>query len=473
MKTVNTGRALLGVCLFAQALTYDYVLAAEAAPTTPHTSPNVTRFVAVETVATNPTVQAGKATQTKPDATEQTIITTPLTLQQAVGAALQGNPQLQTFAFQFRAGDARSQQAELRPAPEASIDLENIAGSGDTSGFDAAEATFALSQVIELGDKRGARIGAARAGRSALDIEEQAVQLDVLAEVTRRFIAVAQHQQRVQLARSAVKFAIKTVEASKRRVNAAKAPHAELDRARIALDRYRLEERSAMTDLDSARKQLAATWGESQPMINGRVISEVQADLFTLPPSGDYAELVTRLAANPDFLRFASEARLRDAELRLAASRRRPDVTLAAGLRRFEASNDQAFVASLSVPLFSGRRAESFISEARANRALVDTEQRNAEIKAQALLYELHQQLAQAVLEANTLKDDIKPRSAEALKETEYAYERGRYSYLELVDAQREYLAVQSSMIEAAASAHTLRAEIERLTNAPLTLPTP
>ena len=409
---------------------------------------------------------------TQPPVTNPTSqATAPLTLQQAINAALQGNPQLQTFAFQFRAGDARTRQAELRPAPEVSVDLENFAGSGETQGFDAAEATFALSQVIELGDKRGTRIDVAQANRSALDIEQQAVQLDVLAEVTRRFIAVAQRQQQVRLARSAAEFAVKTVAASERRVNAAKAPHAELDRARIARDRYRLEERAAQVDLDTARKQLAATWGESQPVIDGQLIGEVQADLFALPPTGDFAELVTRLAANPDFLRFASEARLRDAELRLAASQRKPDVTLAAGVRQLQDSDDQAFVASLSIPLFSGRRAESLVAEAQANREFVDAERRVAEVKAQATLYELHQQLTRAVQEARTLQDDIQPRSAEALKETEYAYERGRYSYLELVDAQREYLAVQAALIEAAASAHTLRAEIERLTNTPLTTP--
>jgi cobalt-zinc-cadmium efflux system outer membrane protein len=418
----------------------------------------------------------GVASATRPTQTNnspESAATAPLTLtlQQAISAALQGNPQLQTFAFQFRAGDARARQAGLRPAPEVSIDMANVAGSGETKGFDAAETTFALSQVIELGGKRDARISTAQAGRGALDIERQAAQLDVLAEVTRRFIAVAQRQQRVQLARSAAEFAVKTVAASERRVNAAKAPHAELDRARIARDRFRLEERAALVDLDTARKQLAATWGESQPVIDGQVISEVRADLFALPPTGDYEELVTRLAANPDFLRFASEARLRDAELRLAASRRQPDITLAAGLRRLEASNDQAFVASFSVPLFSGRRAEGFVAEAQANRELVDAERRSAEIKAQAMLYELHRQLTRAVLEARTLKNDIQPRSVEALKETEYAYERGRYSYLELVDAQREYLGVQAALIEAAASAHTLRAEIERLTNAPLTTP--
>ncbi|MCC6206587.1 MAG: TolC family protein [Gammaproteobacteria bacterium] len=403
----------------------------------------------------------------------ESAATTPLTLQQAVSAALQSNPQLQSITFEFRMVDARAQQAALRPVPEVSIDLENFAGSGETKRLQAAEATFALSQVIELGGKRDARVGVAQAGRSALDIERQATQLDVLAEVARRFIAVAQRQQEVQLARTAVELADKTVSASERRVNAAKSPHAELDRAHIARDRYRLEERAVQVELDSARKQLAATWGASQPVIDGQVFGEVQADLFTLPPIGDFAELATRLAANPDFLRFASEARLRDAELRLAVSQRRPDVTLGAGLRRLEASKDQAFVASFSMPLFSGRRAEGFVAEAQANRELVDAERRIAEVKAQATLYELHRQLTRAVLEAQTLKDDIQPRIAEALKETEYAYERGRYSYLELVDAQREYLAVQATLIEAASSAHTLRAEIERLTNAPLTMSTP
>lgn len=394
-----------------------------------------------------------------------------LSLQQAVAAALERNPALQTFDFRFRALDARAQQAALRPATGVSLDVENIAGSGDLNGIDGAEATLALSQVIELGGKREARIGTTEASRSALETERWAAQLDVLAEVTRRFIAVAQRQKGLQLTRDAVALAEKTVEASERRVNAAKAPHAEFDRARILLDRARLDEHAALADLDAARKQLAATWGESQPVINGQLFGEVLADLFILPPTGDFRVLVQQLAHNPNFLRYASEARLLDAELRLASTLRRPDITLGAGLRRLEESKDQAFVVSLAVPLRSSRRAESFVAEARANRELVDAERRAAEVKAQATLYELHRQLSRAVSEATTLRDDIKPRSAEALEETAYGYRRGRYSYLELVDAQREYLAVQEALISAAASAHGLRTEIERLTSAPLSTP--
>lgn len=398
-----------------------------------------------------------------------------LSLRQAVQAALEGNPTLQTFEFRLRAQDARTRQAGLRPAAEMSLDVENFAGSGDLQGLDAAEATLALSQVVELGGKRGARIGTAEAERVVLDSERQAAQLDVLAEVTRRFVVVVQRQRYVGLAREAVGLAEKTVKTSGRRVAAAKAPHAELDRARIALHRTQLEERAALAELDTARKRLAATWGESEPVIRGQPIGEAQADLLALPSTGEFSQLVRQLADNPDFLRFSAEARLRDAQWRLADALRRPDVTLGAGIRQIEGSSDrdQALVASLSVPLFTGSRAASLVAEARANRDLVDAERRVAEVNAEAVLYELHRQLSRLVGEAATLRDEIGPRSAEALEETERAYERGRYSYLELVDAQREYLEVRASLIDTAASAHILRAEIERLTNAPLVRPTP
>ena len=395
----------------------------------------------------------------------------PLTLRQAIDAALGGNPALRTFEFEFRAEDARIRQASLAPAPEVSLEVEDVLGTGAAREVDSAQYTLALSQVIEFGGKRDARVAVAQANRDALAVNRQATQLDVLADVTRRFITVAARQEHVRLALRAVALAEQTVDGSERRVNAAKAPHAELDRARIALDRARLDQQRAALQLESARKQLAATWGESQPVIDGQRFGEAMADLFVPPQTGDFDELAGRLAANPDFLLFASEARLRDAELRLASTRKSLDIAVSGGVRRIEDGNDESFVASISVPLFSGRRAVSFEAEATANRDLVAAERRIAQTKAEALLYELHRELRGAVLEVESLRGGILPRAEEAMNETEYAYERGRYSYLELVDAQREFLALQAAMIDAAANAQTLRAEIERLTNTPLTDP--
>src|SRR3546814_15705712 len=106
----------------------------------------------------------------------------PLTLRRAIDATRAGNPELQTFAFEFRAQDARVEQARLRPAPTVSVDVENILGTGETRGTDSAEFTFALSQVIELGGKRGARIASAKAQRGVPAIDRQDGQQEEVAE---------------------------------------------------------------------------------------------------------------------------------------------------------------------------------------------------------------------------------------------------------------------------------------------------
>jgi cobalt-zinc-cadmium efflux system outer membrane protein len=398
---------------------------------------------------------------------------TGVTLTQVIEEALKHNPGLQTFPYRLRAVDARARQASLRPAPSLDLELENVLGTGDATGFDTAEGTFAFSQVIELGDKRGARVGVATAERGTIEIEREAAQLDVLAEVTRRFIGVAQRQEELQLARAGVALAEETVTATRKRVDVAKSPHAELDRAEIARDRARLVASGLEMQLDAARRRLAATWGASEPTLAGQTFGAVQADLLRLPPIGDFKDLSARIAENPDLVRFAHEARLRDAEIRLAQTLQRPDLTLSAGFRRLEAERDQAFVFSVSIPLFASQRAASFIDEAQAHRDRVDADRRVDAVRIEATLYELHRELQRFVLQARSLRDDIVPRSQEALHETEYAYARGRFGYLELVDAQREFLSVRAALIEAAAAAHTLRAEIERLTHAPLTEGTP
>lgn len=392
-----------------------------------------------------------------------------LTLRDAISAALQQHPDLRGYEFQLQGAAASSSLAALRPAPELSIDVENFAGSGDQSGFSEADATLALSQVIELGGKRAARIAVANAGYDAISVDRQVAQLDILAEVTRRFIDVAELQQLVALSQRGVELAQRTVKSADRRVQAAKAPHVEIDRASVALGQAQLERRQLEGRLDAAKQSLSAMWGRDDGTLGGAPVSAVAGDLFQLPARTSYSALSARLSESPDFLRFASEQRLRDAELRLAEAQRKGDWTVGGGVRRLMGSDDTALVASVSLPLFSGRRAESAIAVARSERDRVGANRESALVRAKAQLYELHRALTDAVDVVETLEETAVPRIDEALRETEYAFERGRYGYLELIDAQREYLAIQSARIESSATAQRLAAEIERLTNAPLT----
>lgn len=388
-----------------------------------------------------------------------------LTLREAIESTFRKNPGLQGFQFQLSAQEARIDQARLRPAPALGAQLENVAGTGETRSVDAAEATLSLSQVIELGDKRGLRASAAMLGRESLAVEQQAAQLDVLAEVTRRFIHVASDQAQLDLTRNATDLVRRTVDGVSRRVQAGKSPDVELIRARAALTRAEIDQRHAEHEIAASRAKLAAMWGDTTP-----AFGSVTAELYNLPAPMPFEALVERLQGNPDFLRFASEARLRDAEIRLAEARRRPDVEVSAGIRRLEGTNDQAFVLGATIPLFSSRQAAPAIAEARALRAQVDVEQRAAFINARSQVFELYQELVHAVDETRILQREVLPQMELARQQTEYAYERGRYSYLELVEGQRAYLETQRALIEAAANSQTLQAEIERLTGEPLQL---
>jgi len=397
-------------------------------------------------------------------ANAQTIVPDkPLTLREAIEAALKNNPDLKTFGFSLRAQDARLDSAKLRPSPELSVDVENFLGSGDTKGFDAAEVTFALSQVIELGNKRAQRLAFAQSGRDVLTVQQQAAQLDVLAEVNRRFIHVAGDQAQLELTRQATELARSTVDAVKRRVNAAKSPDVELYRANVQLTRAEIELRHAEHELLASRRKLAAMWGEPEAQFG-----PVQADLYALPAPATFDNLIERLKLSPDFTLFANEARLRDAEIRLAETRHRPDFQLSAGVRRLQESKDNAFVFGFSIPLFPGRQSAPAIAEARALRQQVDADRDAAFIKARAEIFDLYQELQHSINEVTILRRDVLPQIQKALQETQYAYDRGRYSFLELVDGQRAYIEIQRALIESATSAQNLQSEIERLTGEPL-----
>ena len=388
----------------------------------------------------------------------------PLSLHEAIVRAQRDSPELAQFAFRLRAQSARIDAAALRPAVELNLQVENVLGSGRTRALDAAETTFALSRVIELGAQGERRLDAARGTLAELDLERQIAQLEVLAELSRRYIHVASDQKQLELTGLATTLAEKSAREVERRVGAARSPVVELHRARIALTRARVEQEHAEHELLSSRRKLAAMWGARDADFGA-----VSAELFTLPAVGDYEMLLAQLQHSPELLRFATEARQRDAEIRLAEAKARASLTVSAGVRHLRETDDAALLAGVSLPLFSRARAQPGIAEARALREHVDARNSAAQVKAEASLFELVQELRHSITEAEMLRDEVLPQMDAALAATEYAWQRGRYGYLEWTEAQRERISVQRSLIEAAANAHLFQVEIERLTGAAMT----
>lgn len=383
----------------------------------------------------------------------------PLTLREALIRTLEGNPDLAAYRQVLRAQDGRVLQARLRPNPTVSADAENVLGSGATRGLDRAEWTLSLSQLIEPRELRDRRAAAAQAEREGLDVDAEALRLDLLAQTARRFVALVTQQETHLLSHRAVELAEKTASVVDRRVRAAKSPDAEADRAAVALERARIADAHVEHELLAARTALAACWAGLD-----EDFAEASADLYALPPVAPYDVLLASLERAPDVARYRAQARVHEAEQALARAGRRPGITLGAGVRRLEASDDQGLVFSLGLPLGMNDRNQGLIQEAQARRDGAEAQGLAALVRARAQLFGLHRELLDRHQQVDALRTRALPRMEAALANTEYAYERGRYGYLELVDAQRELLDVRASLIEAASQYHLTLIDIERLT---------
>jgi cobalt-zinc-cadmium efflux system outer membrane protein len=385
-----------------------------------------------------------------------------LVLRQAVDRALERNLDLAAFDYEIQAQQGVLQQARARPSPEVGLLLENAAGSGRRSGFDAAETTLSLGFLIERG-ARERRIDVATAGDELLAVEKRIQRLDVAAETARRFVTLLERQQALDDARAASKLVEETVKAVQARVRAAKVPEAEEGRASAQLARARLDEEHAEHELASARLRLAALWGATEADFD-----QAQGDLLTLPPLESYETLHERIVRNSDFERLVSEKRVREAELRLAEMRGKPPWHVTAGVRRFEEDEDHAVVLGITVPLPSRAAARGAIEQARAESAQIDGRTRALRARLEAELFALYQELQHSYREVAVLRVEVLPRVEAALEQSRYAYERGRYGYIEWITAQRELLDVRRALLDASARLQQFRIEIERLTGTAL-----
>lgn len=382
-----------------------------------------------------------------------------LTLADAIERAVRQHPDLRGFEFRLQGGEARSADAALKPMPQLELQLEDFAGQDERSGFSGAQTTLSVSQVLELGGKREARSGVATAALAGIHTERAARQIDIVAEVARRFYAVLEGQLHEGMAEEAVRTAEQSLQRVDQRVAAARSPPAERSRAFTQLVEAQLLREGVGHELEAARFRLATSMGEHRVGF-GRA----EGELLALSAPVAFEELVTRLEASPSRLRFADEARLRDAEVRLAEVRRRPDLRLTLGVRRYEQTDDYSMVAGVTMPLFGSRQSLPREQQARAQRGLADLELASHRLAVEGQLHSLYLELEHARHLTDTLRTELIPALEKALADSTFAWERGRYSHLEWSMAQRDLLAARMRVVDAAADFHVLRTEIERLT---------
>ena len=386
-----------------------------------------------------------------------------LTLEQAITLSAERNPLVRAMAAESDSVAGRAAIEALPPAWTLQTEFENFAGTGNVSGIDGLESTVQLSRVIERGGKLALRKELGARQIDALAAEHRVRRTELSAEVARRFIHVVSDQQSLTTAHRATELARTARNVVKERVDAGAASPAMLSRAEIALARAEIDQEHAEHELASSRVNLSVLWGDPQGSFG-----TAAGAIFELPSLESLEAYAQRLEASPDVARFASDALAEDTRLRLAEASRAADVSIAAGVRRLEALDDHALLASFSIPLGTRQKAALEQRSARANRARVDASRESRLLELRAQLFELYQEISHARTEAEALHKTIRPQAEDMLKTTERGYRAGRFSLLELADAQTQLLEVEREAIASAAQFHTLLVEIQRVTGAPI-----
>ena len=386
-----------------------------------------------------------------------------LTLDQAIINVLERSPRLKAADYESKAAAARIRTAQQSTSYRGSIELENFAGSGSFSGADALETTLSLTKVLELGDKAKLRGDLSNNKAMILSNEQDSRRLDLLAETTKRFIEVVTNQQRLANAKNSITITKRSQQVVRKRVSAGKSPNAELRRAKIALARSELELEHAEHELETARLKLVTLWGETKVSF-----TTAAANLFEIEQVKPFESLVLLLEHNPDLVRFATEKRLNQSRALLARSRGQADMEISGGLRHFNATDDSALLLSLKVPFGSTSRASSSIKEAEMMALADPLVYQQQYLSLYATLFELHQEIKHAIGAVSALQKTIIPQAEQALKDYEKAYATGRYSFLELTEAQQLLIDLKLELVITASDYHHYRIEIDRLTGAGL-----
>lgn len=355
----------------------------------------------------------------------------------------------------LEAAEARLRQAGVRANPELALRADGVLGGKPYAGWGEAEISLDLTQNLELGGRRGARVDVARAevGVSALRREQAGI--DTVARLALTYAEAEAAERRFALAEDALTLAVADARAALVLVEEGREPllrgiQAETE---AAMARAAVEGARAERDVAFARLTAEAMLPTPVTSVRAGVQAGVQAGVLdrTSPATLDAAaSLAVRVA----------EAEAEAAERRIGREQAeaRPNISASLGVTRYQAEDATALTVGLSMPLPLFDRNRGNIDAARAEHRAAE-----ARVAGARLADAANRSAALARLRASASRvaaGDMGVASAEeAYRLSRLGFEAGRISQLELRSTRVALISARDVAVEARLA--RVRAEIE------------
>ncbi|SFH75230.1 MULTISPECIES: TolC family protein [unclassified Pseudomonas] len=374
-----------------------------------------------------------------------------LTLDSALQTAFANNPDLAAAQWEVDIAQGGRQQAGLIPNPVLSWDAEDTRRNSRTT-------SIKLSQALELGGKRGARIDVASRAQdaAALTLEQRRNTLRV--DVIDNYYGALRAQERLDLAQRSMAVAERGLGVANGRVTAGKASPVEATRAQVQLSEMRLELNRAQVGLTDAYRRLAASTGSA-----GADFQAVATPSQSTPPLPPLAQLLTRLEQTTE-LRLAELNILQnEASVGLEKAQRIPDLDVSIGSQYDASVRERVNLVGVSmpIPLFNRNQGNVLAATRRADQA---RDLRNAtELRLRTETRQALDLWQTANTEVRAFNQQILPAAQSAVDSATRGFEMGKFSYLDVLDAQRTLIAARTQYLTATAQATDAWVRIERI----------
>ena len=381
-------------------------------------------------------------------------------LQELRAIARSSYPTLDSAAAAVEAAAGALRQARAYPNPEILVGFGR--GRPRDGGDSRSENTLLLVQPIELPGIRKWRARSAELRVQAVELDRVLARAAVDSTVSRLVYTALLEQRRAEIARESAEVASRLHQLLERRVELGESSPLEAVKARSEWFARRRDGVTAESALAAARSALKLFCDDRLP--EGYRIAETLEGQPTLALPVD---LVQRVQTRNPVLHRAGVA-VEEAQARTEVARKEtfPRFDVFAGHVTELDRTATSVGVGLTIPLWNRNRGQSAAAVADHARATSDSHM---------LALELGRSLEQASATYRGARASIQlyqegwtAAARQVLDIASFSFENGEASLLDVLDAQRSYLAVRSAEAESWALLALARADIELLLAGPL-----
>ncbi|MBW1898188.1 MAG: TolC family protein [Deltaproteobacteria bacterium] len=383
--------------------------------------------------------------QSRPIETE--FAGTVITFDQVKSLVLEHHPELKAAQMDKRIAENLLLQQSFWPNPEIEVEYEDS---------DEKEVTVELTQLIELGGKRGERIAKAQFMKDSVLKGIEIMRLRTISKAKASFIEVLSAQENLKIDEELTSISNQMYQIATKRVKTGFAPPVEELKANVELQNAQMKLKRASAKLKAAKTNLAKMWGASNVKFQ-----QAAGDFYTVSPVPTFESLFAQIENNPELARWGTEISVRNSEFELEKRNRIPDIEVSGGVKRFVEANNTIYLVGLSLPLPLFDRNYGNIQAARANLSKAKFDKDAMLLELETELKQLYQTLETVVNEIETIQASTLQSAQTAYKLIEKGYQAGEFSYLDVLDTQRNLFEIKINYVQVLSEYHKIIANIE------------